>query len=290
MPGAPKVALLGEGARSLEPALAAAGAQVVADDADVAVGVGVDGALALADVRAARKVRLALDASAADALDVPVIATTEWAAELLRALRPEVMVLLVRPGLERTDAPERRRDADGPLRVKVVAGEEALAEMMEWREAVEEGADVLLDLSREPVLVEPALAAGLAGAAAVVTAAPGREEVVHHGEDGMVVGWDDTRGAARTLDLLARDRALLRRLQDGARARSEAWPATEDSGRGLLAAFEQLPEVDEARLSAQAAEIGRAGREIAVSGAATTTRTVTERPRLRRLKRLVGGR
>lgn len=286
MPGAPKVALLGEGAGSIEQALRAAGAELVAGGADVAVGVGLDGALAMADATAPRKVRVALDASPADALDVPVIATSAWAAELLRALRPETMVELARPGAGPPGAPATAAEFDGPLRVKVVAGGEALAGMVEWREGADDGAHVLLDLSRDARLVEPALQAGLSGATAVVTAAPGREEVVHHGEDGLVVGWDDLRGAARTLDVLARDRALLRRLQDGARARSDAWPSDEDFGRALLAAFEQLPEVDDERLRAQAAEIGR--RRPTTEVARTRPEGVAARPRLRRLKGIVG--
>ncbi len=47
----------------------------------------------------------------------------------------------------------------------------------------------------------------------MVTPVTGHDEYVAHGENGLVVDWDDPRGTTRALDLLAADRALLHRLR-----------------------------------------------------------------------------
>jgi hypothetical protein len=62
------------------------------------------------------------------------------------------------------------------------------------------------------------------GATVVTTAVTGHDEYVVHGENGLVVGWDDVHGTARALDLLARDRRLLHELRTGALRTARAWP------------------------------------------------------------------
>ena len=49
------------------------------------------------------------------------------------------------------------------------------------------------------------------GATCVTTAVTGHDEYVEHGRNALVVDWDDLRGTARQLDLLARDRAAAAR-------------------------------------------------------------------------------
>ena len=74
------------------------------------------------------------------------------------------------------------------------------------------------------------------GATCVTTEVTGHEEYVEHGVNALVCDWDDPRGTARQLDLLARDRVLLHRLRLGAldtartlavvgAGRASSWPA-----------------------------------------------------------------
>jgi glycosyltransferase involved in cell wall biosynthesis len=105
--------------------------------------------------------------------------------------------------------------------------------------------DVVLKLSRVEGMFGPPLEGFHCGATCVVTAVTGHEEYVEHGVNGMVVDWDDPRGTARTLDLLARDRALLHRLRLGALATARAWPSWEQAGTtmaGALRAVARRPE------------------------------------------------
>src|SRR3954447_24989748 len=78
------------------------------------------------------------------------------------------------------------------------------------------------------------------GATCVVTAVTGHEEYVEHGENGLVVEWDDPRGASRALDLLATDRALLHRLRWGALATARGWPSWEQQGTVMAAALREV--------------------------------------------------
>jgi glycosyltransferase involved in cell wall biosynthesis len=84
--------------------------------------------------------------------------------------------------------------------------------------------DVLLKLSRAEGMYGPPLEAFHMGATVVTTPVTGHDEYVVHRENGLVVGWDDHRGTARTLDLLARDRRLLHELRCGALRTARAWP------------------------------------------------------------------
>jgi glycosyltransferase involved in cell wall biosynthesis len=84
--------------------------------------------------------------------------------------------------------------------------------------------DVVLDLPRAKGMSRPPLEAFHRGATVVTTPVTGHEEYVRHGANGLVVGWDDPRGTARTLDLLARDRRLLHELRTGALQTAATWP------------------------------------------------------------------
>jgi glycosyltransferase involved in cell wall biosynthesis len=115
-------------------------------------------------------------------------------------------------------------------------------------------ADVLLKLSRVEGMFGPPLEAFHRGATCVVTPVSGHDEYVVHGENGLVVDWDDTPGTARALDLLAGDRALLHRLRYGALATARAWPSWEQQGQAMALALRALvrePAVDPARAAAR---------------------------------------
>jgi hypothetical protein len=83
----------------------------------------------------------------------------------------------------------------------------------------------------------PPLEAFHRGATCVVTPVTGHEEYVEHGENGLLVGWDDPRGTAAALDLLVRDRALLHRLRLGALQTARAWPDWRQQGQVMAAAL-----------------------------------------------------
>lgn len=98
-------------------------------------------------------------------------------------------------------------------------------------------ADVVLKLSRVEGMFGPPLEGFHLGATCVVTGVTGHEEYVVHGENGLVVDWDDVRGASRALDLLARDHALLHRLRWGALATAKGWPSWVQQGTVMAAAL-----------------------------------------------------
>ena len=101
-------------------------------------------------------------------------------------------------------------------------------------------ADVVLKLSRVEGMSGPPLEGFHMGATCVITGVTGHEEYVVHGENGLVVDWDDVRGAARALDLLARDHALLHRLRWGALATAKGWPSWEQQGAVMAAALRAI--------------------------------------------------
>jgi glycosyltransferase involved in cell wall biosynthesis len=100
--------------------------------------------------------------------------------------------------------------------------------------------DVVLKLSRVEGMFGVPLEGFHRGATCVVTPVTGHEEYVEHGENGLVVDWDDRAGTARALDLLARDRAVLHRLRCGALATARAWPSWEQQGEVMAAALRAL--------------------------------------------------
>ena len=97
--------------------------------------------------------------------------------------------------------------------------------------------DVLLKLSAVEGMFGPPLEAFHRGATCVVTPVTGHEEFVEHGFNGLVCDWDDLRGTARLLDLLARDRRLLHELRTNALHTARAWPSWEQAGQFMAAAL-----------------------------------------------------
>lgn len=100
--------------------------------------------------------------------------------------------------------------------------------------------DVVLKLSRVEGMYGPPLEGFHMGATTVTTAVTGHEEYVHHGWNGLVVEWDDERGTARALDLLARDRSLLHFLRHNALATASGWPSWEQQGTVMAAALRAI--------------------------------------------------
>jgi hypothetical protein len=100
--------------------------------------------------------------------------------------------------------------------------------------------DVVLKLSRVEGMFGPPLEGFHRGATCVVTPVTGHEEYVEHGHNGLVVDWDDPRGTARALDLLARDHALLHLLRTNALATARAWPSWEQAGAFMALALREI--------------------------------------------------
>jgi glycosyltransferase involved in cell wall biosynthesis len=99
---------------------------------------------------------------------------------------------------------------------------------------------VILKLSRAEGMYGPPLEAFHMGATVVTTPVTGHDEYVAHGVNGLVVGWDDVRGTARTLDLLARDRRLLHELRSGALRTARAWPDWRQSSQWMALALRRV--------------------------------------------------
>jgi O-antigen biosynthesis protein len=107
--------------------------------------------------------------------------------------------------------------------------------------------DVLVKLSRVEGMYGPPLEAFHMGATCVTTEVTGHEEYVEHGVNALVCDWDDPRGTARQLDLLARDRVLLHELRLGALETARAWPTWEQAGQfmaGVLHTIRREPAPD----------------------------------------------
>jgi O-antigen biosynthesis protein len=145
--------------------------------------------------------------------------------------------------------------------------------------AVYRESDVLVKLSRVEGLGLAPVEGFHTGLPCVVTPFTGHDEYARHGENALVVGFDDPAGTAGALDLLARDRELLARLSAGARESAAGWPSQAESTRLLHDALLELaaaepPRSDEAllfRTLALGTELGR-GR---IQHAASTERALT---------------
>ncbi len=100
--------------------------------------------------------------------------------------------------------------------------------------------DVVLKLSRVEGVFTPPLEGFHLGATCVVWPVTGHDEYVRHGHNGAVVDFDDVQGTAGWLDLLSRDRALLRRLRAGALETARAWPSWETSASAMAVALAEI--------------------------------------------------
>jgi hypothetical protein len=194
-------------------------------------------------------------------LPVPVVVVAEWMAEQLRVLRgagaPEVRV--VAPGIDKAlfAAAAAARDDHAPLRVAIATADGGAGEARAAAAAMREPAvvtvledarraeqlaeaDVVLALPRVAGFPREALEGFHRGATCVTTPVTGSEAYVRDGANGLLTSWDDERGTSRLLDLLARDRELLGRLRDGARATARAWPSQEASDDALVTMLKEI--------------------------------------------------
>ena len=100
--------------------------------------------------------------------------------------------------------------------------------------------DVVLKLSQVEGMYGPPLEGFHRGATCVTTEVTGHEEYIEHGTNALVVDWDDRRGTARLLDLLARDRMLLHRLRCGALETARQWPDWDRAGELMAVALRAI--------------------------------------------------
>lgn len=100
--------------------------------------------------------------------------------------------------------------------------------------------DVVLKLSSVEGMFGPPLEGFHAGATCVVTPVTGHEEYVQHGYNALLCDWEDLRGTARQLDLLARDRELLHYLRCNALETARGWPGWGQSSQFMAAALQAI--------------------------------------------------
>jgi glycosyltransferase involved in cell wall biosynthesis len=126
-----------------------------------------------------------------------------------------------------------QREALGGLPADEVVGPLSHREMAERYTR----SDVVLKLSSVEGMFGPPLEGFHRGATCVVTPVTGHEEYVEHGWNGLLTEWDDPRGTARQLDLLARDRELLHFLRLNALETARAWPSWDQASEFMAAAL-----------------------------------------------------
>ncbi len=124
-------------------------------------------------------------------------------------------------------APEDAARAIGPLSQTELA-------------AIYADTDVLVKLSRVEGMYGPPLEGFHRGATCVTTEVTGHDEYIEHGVNALICDWDDERGTAAQLDLLARDRELLARLRRGALATAREWPNWQESSSNFAAALNEI--------------------------------------------------
>jgi glycosyltransferase involved in cell wall biosynthesis len=100
--------------------------------------------------------------------------------------------------------------------------------------------DVVLKLSRVEGMAGPPLEGFHRGATCITTPVTGHDEYVVDGCNGLLTSWDDVRGTARLLDLLARDRRLLHELRVSALRTARSWPSTEQSTAMMALALRRI--------------------------------------------------
>jgi glycosyltransferase involved in cell wall biosynthesis len=103
--------------------------------------------------------------------------------------------------------------------------------------------DVLVKMSSVEGMFGPPLEGFHRGATCVVSPVTGHDEYIEHGWNGLVTDWDDLRGTARELDLLAADRTYLHFLRTNAVETARAWPSWEQSGMFMAAALKRIAEL-----------------------------------------------
>jgi glycosyltransferase involved in cell wall biosynthesis len=155
--------------------------------------------------------------------------------------------------------------------------------------------DVVLKMSSVEGMFGPPLEGMHRGATCVVSPVTGHDEYVEHGRNGLVTDWDDLRGTARELDLLAADRRYLHFLRMNAVDTARTWPSWEQSGMFMAATLRRIaelpaPSASGRRLAADIRAVMDSHRRILVErnsleGELQPIRRVKRHPMYQRLKR-----
>jgi hypothetical protein len=188
-------------------------------------------------------------------LPVPLITESAAVADELRARNPDAHIALAPRGFDKAalaaDAPAADGDAH-PLRILVAGDASAVLARMEapvdanplpptGRTAAYARADVLLEILPPEHPLDAAPEAMHAGCVPVVAPVRGHADYVEDGTSGVVVAFDDVPGAARALDLLARDRGQLAQLRAGALAHAAKLPSLDDAAQAFQRVLAELP-------------------------------------------------
>jgi glycosyltransferase involved in cell wall biosynthesis len=126
--------------------------------------------------------------------------------------------------------------AGPPAGADEVRGPLSAAEMAE----VYRRSHVVLKLSRVEGMAGPPLEGFHCGATCVTTPVTGHDEYIADGRNALLTSWDDERGTARILDLLARDRRLLHELRVSAVRTARSWPSASQSTAMMALALERI--------------------------------------------------
>jgi hypothetical protein len=102
--------------------------------------------------------------------------------------------------------------------------------------------DVMLKLSRFEGLSLPVLEALHVGTPCIVTPFGGAADLIEHGSNGLVVGFDDAPGTVAALERLAGDEALRDRLRVGALATASNWADRGEALANFTSAVRELAE------------------------------------------------
>lgn len=133
--------------------------------------------------------------------------------------------------------PTRYEPAIEGARVEGPLSAGGMAERFEW-------ADVVLKVSRVEGMFGPPLEGFHKGATAVVWPVTGHDQYIEHGWNGIVVDWDDVRGTARWMDLLAVNRPFLHFLQRNALSTAVAWPSWKQAANSMSLALTSILDSD----------------------------------------------
>ena len=100
--------------------------------------------------------------------------------------------------------------------------------------------DVVLKLARVEGMAGPPLEGFHRGATCITTPVTGHDEYIADGGNALLTSWDDERGTARLLDLLARDRRLLHQLRVSALRTARSWPSGRQSTAMMALALRRI--------------------------------------------------
>ena len=119
-------------------------------------------------------------------------------------------------------------------------------------------------------------------ATCVVSPVTGHNEYVEYGWNGLVSEWDDVRGTARLLDLLARDGRYLHFLRTNALATARSWEQSSTFMAPALRGIARSPQPDPAASGSLLALDAQAAAATALRELAARDRALAEHEWLKR--------